>query len=129
MGSDRLPCLVQQGQDTQSTITTTSNQPIAPSRHKRSGLLQQEQQGREPQPPEWDAVVFAFVPCADPEGKANGITEPRGRRCPMHVGPSRSFSLRDNHLRDPSLRQNSPRAAIWGLTRPLILDTPGCAVA
>lgn len=32
---------------------------------------------------------------------------------PMHVGPSRSFSLRDNHLRTPSLRQNSPQAAIW----------------
>lgn len=58
--------------------------------------------------------MFVFVPCADPEGKGNGITEPRGRRCPMQVGPSRSFSLRDNHLRTPSLRQNSPEAAIWG---------------
>lgn len=133
MGSDRLPVGCNSNLDTQAP--NASNQSIAPSRHKKSGLLQQEQQGHELnsiQPPEWDAVavVFVFVvPCADPEEMGNGVTEPHGRRCPMQVGPSRSFSLRDNHLRTPSLRQNSPRGAILGAAHPLILDTPGCAVA
>lgn len=58
-------------------------------------------------------LCLCLCPVLIRKGRENGVTEPRGRPCPMHVGPSRSFSLRDNHLRTPSLRQNSPRAAIW----------------
>lgn len=112
-GIRRNACLEQRHRNAQPT---KHHQQSAPSHHRGTRTSGLSQQGRQGTRGMWLWLWLCLRLCPVLIRKRRETASPSlaAGACPMHFGPSRSFSLRDSHLRDPLLRQNSPWAAIWG---------------